>query len=285
MSSPSMSIAGNRDVVAWKVFANVFMVLFTVMTLAPLIWLFYSSMKPHQEIIRNVFALPHGFYIDNYTRAWKIGSLGLYTINSVIYTATATAITVFLALMAGYGFAKFGFRISNLWYAFFIMGLLVTAHSVLVPLFILETRLGIDDTRFGVLLPYIAFGLPFMVYLSTSYIRGIPDSLEEVARIDGAGYLAIFWYVIRPISAPVVATMTIFAFVSNWNEFVFVFVLTSKQALRSLPVGVNAFAGGMSRDYGLLFAALVIATIPMVLFYIFFHEQLKKGFAAGAIKE
>ncbi|MCG8479707.1 MAG: carbohydrate ABC transporter permease, partial [Spirochaetales bacterium] len=184
-----------------------------------------------------------------------------------------------------YGFAKFGFRISKYLHTFFVMGLLVTAHSVLVPLFILETRLGIDDTRLGVLIPYVGFGLPFMVYLATSFIRGIPDSLEEVARIDGAGYLSIFWHVIRPICAPVVATMTIFSFVANWNEFVFVFVLTSSQRLRSLPVGVNAFAGGQSRDFGLLFAALVIATVPMILFYIFFHEQLKKGFAAGAIKE
>lgn len=285
MSDINRSLSNDPDIIGWKVFASIFMVFFTFLTVAPLVWLFYSSMKPHPEIIRNVFSLPRGFYSRNYTRAWEIGNLGLYTINSVIYTATATLITVFLALGAGYGFGKFRFKISPYLYTFFIMGLLVTAHSVLVPLFILETRLGIDDTRLGVLLPYVGFGLPFMIYLATSYIRGIPDSLEEVARIDGAGYLSIFWQVIRPISAPVVATMTIFSFVSNWNEFVFVFVLTSKQELRSLPVGVNAFAGGMSRDYGLLFAALVIATLPMILFYIFFHEQLKRGFAAGAIKE
>lgn len=285
MSDISSTVSRGGDVYAWRVFSWVFMVFFTFLTVAPLVWLFYSSMKPHPEIVRNVFSLPTGFYSRNYTRAWEIGNLGLYTINSVIYTASATVVTVFLALAAGYGFGKFGFRVSRYLYTFFIMGLLVTAHSVLVPLFILETRLGIDDTRLGVLLPYVGFGLPFMIYLATSYIRGIPDSLEEVARIDGAGYLRIFWHIIRPISAPVVATMTIFSFVNNWNEFVFVFVLTSKQELRSLPVGVNAFAGGMSRDYGLLFAALVIATIPMILFYLFFHEQLKKGFAAGAIKE
>ena len=282
---PKTQVAvARRDVLGWKIFAAVFVVFFTLLTVAPLLWLLYSSMKPHAAIVRNVFALPTEIAFSNYTRAWELGNLGLYFVNSVIYTGVATVVTVFLALGAGYAFAKFGFKISKVFYTFFVMGLLVTAHSVLVPLFILETRLGIDDTRLGVLLPYVAFGLPFMVYLSTSYIRGIPDSLEEVARIDGAGYLRIFWSVIRPISAPVAATMTIFAFVSNWNEFVFVFVLTSKQALRSLPVGVNAFAGGMSRDYGLLFAALVIATLPMILFYVFFHEQLKKGFAAGAIK-
>jgi raffinose/stachyose/melibiose transport system permease protein len=285
MSDVTRAVSQDKDIVVWRIFSWVFMVFFTFLTVAPLLWLFYSSMKPHPEIVRNVFALPRGFFVRNYTRAWEIGNLGLYTINSVIYTASATLVTVFLALGAGYGFGKFGFRISRYLYTFFIMGLLVTAHSVLVPLFILETRLGIDDTRLGVLLPYVGFGLPFMIYLATSYIRGIPTSLEEVARIDGAGYLQIFWQVIRPISAPVVATMTIFSFVANWNEFVFVFVLTSKQSLRSLPVGINAFAGGMSRDYGLLFAALVIATVPMILFYIVFHEQLKRGFAAGAIKE
>ncbi len=285
MSSITGSMARDRDVVAWRVFATIFMVFFTFLTIAPLVWLFYSSLKPHPDIVRNVFALPRTLFVDNYVRAWTIGDLGLYTVNSIIYTATATVITVFLALGAGYGFAKFGFRISKYLHTFFVMGLLVTAHSVLVPLFILETRLGIDDTRLGVLIPYVGFGLPFMVYLATSFIRGVPDSLEEVARIDGAGYLSIFWHVIRPISAPVVATMTIFSFVANWNEFVFVFVLTSSQRLRSLPVGVNAFAGGQSRDFGLLFAALVIATVPMILFYIFFHEQLKRGFAAGAIKE
>ena len=285
MSEMTTAIAQERETVIWKTFAAVFMVVFTLLTLVPLVWLCYSSLKPHPQIVRNVFALPREFFFDNYTRAWTIGDLGLYALNSVFYTIVATTITVVLALGVGYGIAKFGFKISAPIYTFFVMGLLVTAHSVLVPLFILETRLGIDDTRLGVLIPYVGFGLPFMVYLATSYIRAVPDSLEEAALIDGAGYLSIFWHVICPVSLPVIATMAIFAFVSNWNEFVFVFVLTTRQALRTLPVGVNAFAGGQSRDFGLLFAALVIATLPMILFYVAFHKQLRRGFAAGAIKE
>ena len=165
------------------------------------------------------------------------------------------------------------------------MGLLITVHSVLVPLFILETKLGIDDTRLGVILPYVAFGLPFLIYLATSYIRGIPDSLEEAAVIDGASYLRIFKDIIIPVATPVVATMLIFSFVANWNELVLVLTLTSKDTLRSLPVGVLAFAGGKTRNYGLQFATLVIATLPMILFYFFFHDQLAKGFSAGALKE
>lgn len=280
-----VTIDNPKELMAWRIFSYIFMFAFTFLTIAPLVWLGYSSLKPHPEIVRNIFALPRSVHVTNYIVAWTRGQLGMLMINSVFYSVTATAITVVLALAAGYGLAKFDFRISGFVYTFFIMGLLVTAHSVLVPLFVMATRVGLADTRIGVLIPYVGFGLPFLVYLATSYIKGIPDALEESARIDGAGYLQIFWHIIRPIAAPVVATMTIFAFLANWNEFVFVFVLTSRQALRSLPVGVNAFAGGMSRDYGLLFAALVIATIPMILFYLFFHEHLKRGFAAGAVKE
>lgn len=276
---------GGDGLWGWRVFAYIFMVIFTVLTVGPLLWLLYSSFKPHAQIVLNQFALPTSFYTDNYVRAWQIGKLGTLILNSIFYAGIATVITVYLALAAGYAFAKFGFKVSRLLYAFFIMGLLITAHSVLVPLFVMETRLGIDDTRLGVLLPYVGFGLPFMIYLATSYIRGIPDSMEEAAIIDGASYRQVFWRIIRPMSAPVVATMLIFAFLSNWNEFVFVFVLTSREEIRSLPVGINAFVGGLSRDFGLLFAALVIATIPMIIFYVLFREQLAKGFAAGALKE
>ncbi len=269
---------------AWRIPSYALMILFTFLTVAPLLWLLYSSFKPHPEIVRNIFALPDTLHISNYFTAFERGNLGIYFVNSIIYTSIATALTTAMALSAGYALSKFGFRVSAVVYSFFIMGLLVTPHSVLVPLFILETRINIDDTRMGVIIPYIAFGLPFLIYLATSYIRGIPDELEQAAVCDGAGYVQIFWRIIAPVAKPVTATMIIFSFINNWNEFVFVFVLTSDRMLRSLPVGINAFAGGLTRDYGLQFAALVIGTLPMIIFYVFFHEQIAKGFAAGALK-
>ncbi len=269
----------------WKAVAYIIMLAFAILTIGPLLWLLYSSFKPHNEIIRHIFALPRTLYVQNYLEAWDRANLGILMINSIIYSTVGTVFTTLLALAAGYGFAKFKYRISGFFYFFFIMGLLITVHSVLVPLFIMETKMHIDDTRLGVLLPYIAFGLPFAVYLATSYIRGIPDSLEEAAVIDGASYLQIFRQIIIPVATPVAATMLIFSFLSNWNELIFVLTLTSKETLRSLPVGVLAFAAGRSRNYGLQFAVLVVATLPMILFYLFFHNQLAKGFAAGALKE
>lgn len=269
----------------WKVAAYLVMILFTVITIGPLVWLLYSSFKPHGEIIRSAFSLPRELHLENYTEAWHLASLGILIINSIIYSTVATLATTFLALAAGYGFSKFGYRISRFFFFFFTMGLLITVHAVILPLFVMETRINIDDTRIGVILPYIAFGLPFMVFLANSYIRGIPDSLQEAAVMDGASYLYIFRKIIVPIASPVTATMLIFSFLGNWNEFILVLTLTSRETIRSLPVGVLSFSSGRTQNYGLQFAVLVIATLPMILFYVFFHNQLARGFAAGALKE
>jgi raffinose/stachyose/melibiose transport system permease protein len=249
------------------------------------VWLFYSSFKPHAEIIRNAFVLPKALYLQNYAEAWRLARFGTLILNSILYSTITTLIVTVLALATGYGFAKFGYRVSKVFYYFYTLGLLIVVHSVLVPLFVMETRLNIDDTRLGVLVPYVAFGLPFMVFLAYSYIRGIPDSLQEAAVIDGASYLLIFRQIIVPVATPVAATMLIFSFLSTWNELVLMLTLTSNESLRSIPAGLLSFSSGRTQNYGLQLAALVIATGPMILFYALFHNQLARGFAAGALKE
>lgn len=273
------------EYVSWKILAYAVLLFFTILTVVPLIWLMYSSLKSNAEIVQNVFAFPKKINISNYVRVWKLAHIGTLFMNSIIYSGVSTVITVYLATSAGYAFSKFNFKVSKYLYSFFLMGLLITVHAVLVPLFLLENFLHIDNTRLGVILPYVAFGLPFMIYLSTSYIKGIPDALVEAAIMDGATHIKILHRVIFPISRPIITTMTIFTFLANWNEFVFVLVLTSKESIKSLPLGINAFAGGMARNFGLLFAALSIATIPMIAFYVVFYKKIIEGFAAGAIKE
>ena len=275
----------NQHPLRWKLVAYIVMVGFMALTIGPLIWLGYSSFKPHAEIVRNIFSFPAQPYFQNYVTAWTRGNLGICALNSVLYSVVTTIISTILALTTGYGLAKFGYKISGPIYVFFMMGLLLTVHSILVPLFVMETKLGIANTRLGVLLPYIAFGLPFLVFLGTSFVKGLPVELEEAAIIDGASYLGVFWHIILPVSQPVVATMAIFRFLGAWNEFAMVFILTSETAIRTLPVGINAFAGGLTRDYGTQFAALMIGTLPMIIFYIFFNKQIQEGFASGALKE
>ncbi len=269
----------------WKVFAYVFLLLFTILTLFPLVWMFYSSFKLQGEIMLSPMALPKSPTLRNYQEAWRIGNMGRSFMNSLIYTMLSTGLTVIFAIAAAFALTKFQYRSSKFYFSLFTLGLLITVNSVIAPLFILEVGIGLYDTYLGVILPYVAFGLPMAILLGCSYIKGVPDSLIEAAIIDGAGYIKIFIKIILVVSTPVVATIGILTFLRNWNEFILVFILTTGDHMRSLPVSINSFAGRLNQDYGMQFAALTIGTLPMILFYIGAHNMVIRGFGEGALKE
>ena len=271
--------------VSWKTISYILMIGFTILTIFPLVWLFYSSFKTHGEILNAPLALPKDPTVINYINAWTIGNMDIALVNSVFYTFVSTVLTVFLALSAGFALSKIKSRWSGIIYGALTVGLLFTVQSAIVPLFLMESRLGIINTRLGVIIPYIAFGLPMSTLIAYSYIKSIPDALIESASIDGANYIQIFFSIIIPCSTPVIATMVILSFLRHWNEFIFVFVLTTGNNMRSLPVAIYSFAGRLNSEYGMQFAALVISIIPMIVFYMIFHKQLIKGFGEGALKE
>lgn len=268
-----------------RVFSYIFLITFTFITVFPIIWMTYSSFKLMGDIMVNPLALPMHPTLVNYIKCFKYGNMGFAFFNSVIYSGISTLFIVILSLQAGFALTKFGYKSSKVFGALFTLGLLITVNSVITPLFIMETNTGIYNTYIGVILPYIAFGLPMAVLIATSYIRGIPNALVEAAVIDGATYNQIFWKIILIVSSPVMATISVLSFLGNWNEFLMVFTLTSGQNMRSLPVSINSFAGRLNQDYGLQFAALVIGTIPMFIFYLIAHNALIEGFGEGGLKE
>ncbi|MDR2746116.1 MAG: carbohydrate ABC transporter permease [Treponema sp.] len=261
------------------------MLVFAVLTIFPLVWLGYSSLKPNMEIMQHPLALPRAPTLYNYITAWEMAGLGQALFNSAIYSVMSTVLGIFIALAAAYGLSKFPFKSRNFFISAFALGLMLTVHAVIIPLFLVEVKLGIVNTRLGIILPYVAFSLPMSIMIALSYVRGIPDALLESAEIDGAKYRYIFWRMIVPLSTPVIATMGILSFLGHWNEFLFVFVFTSSQALKSLPPAITIFAGIRTTEYGLQYAALVIGFLPMLIFYMVFHSQLIKGFGEGALKE
>jgi raffinose/stachyose/melibiose transport system permease protein len=269
----------------WTVFSYAFLILFSVVTLVPMVWMLYSSFKLNGEILLYPMSLPKEPTLANYRKAFEFGNMFNAFFNSLFYSLISTASTVLLSLCAGFALTKFGYRSSKVYSGFFTLGLLITVNSVITPLFIMETSVGLYNTRLGVILPYIAFGLPMAILIASSFIKGIPDALIEAAVIDGAGYQYIFWKIILILSTPVVATIAVLNFLNNWNEFLLVFTLTSGENMRSLPVTINSFAGRLNQDYGLQFSALVIGTVPMFIFYFIAHNALVQGFGEGAIKE
>ena len=274
-----------RAPLKWKIGAYILMLVFAILTVFPLIWLLYSSFKLNAEIVLHPLGFPRSPTFYNYTESWAKGHLGTALINSFIYTISATVSTMLLAMAAAFGLTKFSFKSTKFFTSAFALGLMISVHAVIIPLFQLEAKLGITNTRLGVIIPYIAFDLPLSVMIAVSYVRGIPNAIIESAEIDGAKYRYVFWMMIMPLSVPVIATMVILSFLRHWNEFLFVFVFTTKLALKSLPVAITQFAGRMNIDYGLQYASLVVGVLPMILFYIVFHAQLIRGFGEGALKE
>lgn len=270
-----------------RVVAYVVMIMFAVMTIYPIFWLVMNSFKPTREYQMNRIGFPHAPTFGNYGGpygAWKLGDFDKLIPNSLIYTIGATVGIIVFSVLAGFAFAKIPRKATKWLYGSFIIGLLLSVQSLLIPLFLEVNLLGIYNTRFAVLLVYIGSGLPMGIYLATEYIKGIPTSLVESARIDGAKYFRIFRSIILPMTIPVATTLAILNITGIWNEFALINILVSKTELKSLPLGMYRFSGSLSSDWGKQFAALTIGTAPMLLFYFLFRRQITQGVAAGAVK-
>jgi raffinose/stachyose/melibiose transport system permease protein len=259
--------------------------IFAILAVYPIYWLVIQSFKTTQEYMTtSKLALPKTWFFKNYPFAWTTGRFTILFLNSILYTSVTVVSVIILSFMAGFAFAKLPSKLTPILHGSFIIGILLTLQSILVPLFLMINAAGLYNTRLGVLIPYIGIGLPMAVYLSTEYIKSVPDSIIESARIDGAKYLRIFQSIIMPIAAPVAATVAILGVTGTWNEFILVNILVSKNELKSLPVGINMFSGALASDYGKQFSALVIGMVPMIVFYFIFRKRITTGVAAGAVK-
>jgi len=277
----------NRNVSAGvKIIFYAIMIFFVIMAVYPILWLIIQSFKSNQAYVTtSKLSLPTKWFVTNYVFVWERGGFKTFFVNSVIYTGVTVAAVVLLSNMAGFAFAKFRYKISKTLHGLFIVGILLTIQSILIPLFLMVNAVGLYNTRLGVLLPYIGLGLPMAVYLCTDFIKkGMPDELIEAARIDGAGYMKIFGKIVFPMCAPVSVTTAIITFTGTWNEFVLMNLLTRSDKYKAIPAGVGRFIGAHGTDYGKLFVSLTIAIIPILIFYFIFRKQITKGVAAGAVK-
>ncbi|HBK69776.1 MAG TPA: sugar ABC transporter permease [Firmicutes bacterium] len=278
------NLVQNEAGIVSRLFFGVVLSLFSVLSILPLVWLALSSFKTTQEFQMNRLGLPINWFFKNYLFAWKIGNMGTLVLNSLFYTSISTIAVIFFSLAAAFAFAKIKSKATPFLYGSFVIGILLTIQSIMVPLFLMANTVNLLDTRLGVLIPYVGLGLPLGVYLCTEYVKSIHDSIVESARIDGAGYFKIFGVIILPMAKPVVSTLAILNVLAVWNEFMMINILVSRETLKSLPVGIMKFSSALSSDYGKQFAALVIGLLPLLLFYLVFRNKITEGVSAGAVK-
>lgn len=265
-------------------FSNFICVIMSFTCVVPVIWMIYSSLKTEKEFSLSILSLPQTPQWGNYIKAFSVGNMGQYVVNSMFNSVVATVITCVLAFMVGYCLARFYFCGNRAIYYLFMAGMLVPIYALLLPIFIEFKTLHMINKAYTLLLPYIAFQLPIAVFLMESYMDGIPIELEEAAYIDGCGPIKAMFKIIMPVCKPVTATAAILTFLNNWNEFPLALVLVSKDALKTIPIGLTFFKGAHSTDFTLLFAALTIATLPVIVLYLLFSKQIMQGMVNGAVK-
>ena len=263
---------------------NTILMIFTITCIYPVIWMIYSSFKTSPEFNRSIIALPEKLIFKNYADAFRISHIGTYMINSMFNAIISLGFVILIAFITGYFLSRFRFRGRNLIYYSLLFGMLIPIPALLIPMFIQFKGMGLFDQRITLIIPYVAFGLPFSVFLVESFITSIPGEMEEAAMIDGSGFLRMLFLIIMPLCTPILTTIAILQFFSKWNEFPFALVLVNSENLKTIPIGLLNFSSQFSTNYPLKMAALTLAILPVVLMYLAFNKKIIEGMTAGAIK-
>jgi len=264
---------------------------YLVIVLFPMLWLLYTSLKTDREIFLDPFSLPalDDLQWVNFTNAWAKGFFGDYFFNSVLLTVATVLGSLLLSAMAAYALARFTFPGVRPLFFYFLAGLMVPLQLAIVPLFFQMKDFGLLNSRWGILIVYVAFGMPFAVFILTGFFKSLPSGLHESALIDGAGEFRAFWSIMLPLARPGLITVGIFSFLSTWNEFFMAFMFLSgegSQHLRTLPLGLAniTIVSQYRSDWGMAFAGLVLIMTPTLVVYGFLQQYLTKGITVGALK-
>jgi len=266
------------------VLVNAILWIFSFTCVFPIFWMIYSSLKSQKEFALNTVALPAVLHFENFKIAIEEGNLGVYFVNSLINTFISVSIAIVFAFFIGYCLSRFTFRGRNLLYYFFLAGMLIPIYALLIPIFLEFKTLGLINKRSSLIVPYIAFAMPVGVFLVESFVKGIPIDMEEAACIDGSSFLRTTFSIIMPMCQPVLATIAILSFLGTWNEFPLALVLVRSTRLKTIPIGLTNFIGTYTVDYPLMFAAMVISTLPVIIVYLIFFNKIMEGMVSGAVK-
>lgn len=289
-SSPSSVRTWQLTPVLWKTVRRLILYILLVLAVAwavlPLFWVFISSIKPDTETYafeRTI--LPQAPTLQNYITLFEVTKFGTWMKNSAIMATSTTIAVVILASLAAYSLSRFKFRGFEAFSRLTLLAYMMPPIILAVPLFFLLFKLKLTNSLFGLFLVYTGTRLPFGMWLLRSYFFGIPLELEEAAMVDGATRFQAFYKVILPQAIPGMISTAIFVFSVTWHEFLFASILLFSASKQTLSAGVASF---LSEDWiyswGVLMAAGVMVSLPLVLFYIFLQRYLVAGWGGGAIK-
>lgn len=264
--------------------SNFILCIFSFTCIFPAIWLFYSSLKSKPEFYTNPVGLPASPSFQHYIDILTKSNLLVWMGNTIRNSSISLVFIILLGFFIGYFIARFQFKGRKFLYGYFLLGMLVPVHALMVPMYVLFTKTGLTDHWFTLVLPYTALSLPIAVFLVESFVHSIPIEVEEAASIDGSSFHRTLFTIILPMCKPILATVGIIQFFYVWNEFTFGLILINSEKLMTVPIGITLFKGQFTTDYPKMMTAMLVAILPAMLLYFCFSKQIIKGMVAGAVK-
>lgn len=263
-------------------FRYVALILWCATTIFPLLWTINSSFKNNAQIFGQPLALPNPVIWGNFQKAWEGTAIEVTGVNSLVYAVSTVLLVLLIATPAAFYCAKMAR--GRLLHSYFLIGIMIPVHAILIPCFVTLRDLGLHNTRLGIIVLYVATSLSFSIFVLTGFMKSaIPNELIEASVIDGCGPIRAFLNVM-PLCKAGFATAMTFVFLGVWNEMLFAMIVLPGPALRTLNVACYNLRGQFVSDQGLLSAGLVLLVMPVILVYTLFQEQVVKGLTAGAVK-
>ncbi len=268
-----------------KLQAYIILIISAVLVLFPVIWMISVSIRPNNQ----VFEFPARFIPGTFTGEAYINVLTNsrylnYFLNSYIIGCVVTVISTVIGIMAGYGLSRYQFHGRKVFSMFVVATQTVPKVALLIPFFIMMTRLHLYNTRFGLILTYTSFALPYAVVMMQGYFNSVSTELDEAALIDGLHRFRILWQVIVPVTIPAIISTMIYTFILSWNEFIFVMTLIQDDALRTIPVGIAMMKGETTYQWNMMMAMSLVGTLPVLIFYLIGQKYFISGLSEGSVK-
>jgi raffinose/stachyose/melibiose transport system permease protein len=268
-----------------KVVLWITLLVIAVVWITPVFFILLTALKSKPDLINTgAFGLPTEIAWENFTKAWERGDLATTIRNSVIISFIKVPLGIFISALAAFALTRLKVPLGKVALAVIVIGTMIPVQVALAPLFRLVLNLGLINQYMGILLPYIAFGVPFQVFLLTAYFKAIPRELDEAARMDGASAWGIFRRVIIPLSLPALAALFVLDFVSTWNEFGIALVILQRQDMWTVPLSLQNFKGQFGNNYVEMNAAIFMSIIPVMVVYLLLQRYFVSGLTTGAVK-
>lgn len=255
------------------------------LVLFPVFWMVSVSIRPNNQVFQYPASfIPETVSLEAYVNVLTDNRYLTYFLNSYVIGIVVTVVSTVIAIMAGYGLSRYRFTGKTLYSLFVVATQTIPRISLLIPFFILMTRLNLYNTRTGLIIAYTSFALPYAVLMMQGYFNGVSTELDDAAVIDGLGRFGTLWKIIVPVTIPAILSTMIYTFILSWNEFIFVMTLIQNDALRTIPVGIAMMRGETTYQWNMMMSMSLLGTVPVLVLYLIGQRFFISGLSEGSVK-